>query len=362
MVLLGTLDCDLHRDDVCVSKRVISNSTRLKCHPHSVHCCSHPAGTSSRSCGGACKPATILKSCSHADISVVHRCHHIVIRYGCMQSINVLNDIYYLKWPQVWLEHLCKDNGWTPVLDVNGSEVTFDTQAEISAVQYEGGRFVAYTSSYSFSRIFGKELLIGNALDATRTYTSFENIDPLQQNGLGVFLFLGLTAVAVSMLGYAQACADTNVKDYFVAKQKERDEAENGTFEGGGHGSGGTFNGGGGADGVIVETDFEEVGTMLKGQQAAASSRAAPSIQMRTNKSRERPLSEAFDGFDDAGGEKHLAKKKEKKPKKQETAAQRHSVTSDGQPATSGLGTFVAPNAESTTDLTASTPAGIGDW
>lgn len=268
-----------------------------------------------------------------------------------MQSINVLNDVYYLKWPQVWLEELCKDNGWTPVLDVNGSEVTFDTQAEIEAVQYEGGRFVAYTSSYSFTRIFDKELLIGNAHDGTRTYTSFENIDPLQQNGLGVFVFLGLTAVAVTMLGYAQACADANVKDYFVSKQKERDEAEIG------QGSGGTSNGGGEADDTIVETEFEEVGTMLTGQQAAASSRAAPTIQLRTNKTRERPLSEAFGGFDDAGGEKHLAKKKEKKPKKQETAAQRHSVTSVGQPATSGLGTFVASSAESTTDLTASTPA-----
>lgn len=58
--------------------------------------------------------------------------------YGCMQCINVLNDIYYLKWPQQWLEQVCADNGWTPVLDpATGEAVTFDTQVRHGTIPPE---------------------------------------------------------------------------------------------------------------------------------------------------------------------------------------------------------------------------------
>ena len=95
------------------------------------------------------------------------------------------------------------------MLDENGEQVLFDTMTEISAVQYEGGRFVSYISAYASARSFAKAITINSHT------TSFEHDDPVQANGVGFYAVCVATFMAASFCGWAQACADANVKKYY---------------------------------------------------------------------------------------------------------------------------------------------------
>jgi hypothetical protein len=44
----------------------------------------------------------------------------VLMLYGVLLSINVMNDFSYLKYSQLWLESRCASAGWT---EINGTGV-----------------------------------------------------------------------------------------------------------------------------------------------------------------------------------------------------------------------------------------------
>jgi hypothetical protein len=94
---------------------------------------------------------------------VIFMCLALV--WGVVLTNRMLNDVFYVKWPQPWLVTKCKAAGWTEVL-VDGCTdssdpdcfATFSTQSEIKAVQYSGGHFVR--CSVFDRRIFHSRMLL----------------------------------------------------------------------------------------------------------------------------------------------------------------------------------------------------------
>ena len=79
----------------------------------------------------------------------------LILVLALMLTHGLLNDVYYVKFPQQWLEERCAAAGWTMVMVMgdDGLECeTFTTRAEITACKYEGGHFVEYMNSYAGSR------------------------------------------------------------------------------------------------------------------------------------------------------------------------------------------------------------------
>jgi hypothetical protein len=140
----------------------------------------------------------------------------IFLVLGVIQSFNLLNDLYYLKFPQPWLKKVCADHGWVPLIK-EGEPATFDTRAEIQAVKYVGGRFVKYTTTYSWER-FHSTLIKHDDIE-----TDIESLDPLKTNGQAMFILLSSMMLGATFLGYGQACADTNTKEYYKEAARENE-------------------------------------------------------------------------------------------------------------------------------------------
>jgi len=160
---------------------------------------------------------------------------HLIFMLGCLvlgvvSTLLTLSDTYYLKFPQPWLEKLCYDNGWRPVFQFeNGTETRDGSAADAgeagasnweprdempNAAKYAGGRFVAYQSSTW--RGWTKTITIGE------TVTDIEHLDPGRENGQSLWIIGGFLAIGCLILGYAQACADSNAKNYFQRLDKEK--------------------------------------------------------------------------------------------------------------------------------------------
>lgn len=149
---------------------------------------------------------------------------------GVGKTLLALSDVYYLKFPQPWLEQLCLDNGWEPVVTQDGNETSFEfwePRDEMpNAVKYAGGRFVQYQSSVW--RGWTKEITIGNnSTEYPTKVTEIENIDPGRENGQSPWIIVICIFAGTFILGYAQACADSNAKHFYhLMELDRRDEAK----------------------------------------------------------------------------------------------------------------------------------------
>lgn len=160
--------------------------------------------------------------------------YHIIFMLLCLvwgvtKTLLTLSDVYYLKFPQPWLQNLCKDNGWVPVEDssADGGMAGWEPRDEMpNAIKYVGGRFVKYQSSMLW-RGFKKEIKIGDGSDKyPLTVTGgLEHLDPGRDNGQSPLIILGFIAIGAVILGYAQACADSNAKNFH--QELERVDYEN---------------------------------------------------------------------------------------------------------------------------------------
>ena len=131
----------------------------------------------------------------------------LMLVWGALQAVFVIGDVMYVKFPQPWLETLCEQHGWNPVLDALGNHETFDTMVEIPAGKYSGGRYVSYVKASSWERWEHEEIVRG---DVT---TIIRDLDPMAANGksywlMGLWIVLGLL-----FCGYGAACADTQTKE-----------------------------------------------------------------------------------------------------------------------------------------------------
>ena len=52
--------------------------------------------------------------------------------------------------------------------------------------------------------------------------TNIEHLDPGRENGQSLWIIGGFLAIGCLILGYAQACADSNAKNYFQRLDKEK--------------------------------------------------------------------------------------------------------------------------------------------
>ena len=96
----------------------------------------------------------------------------------------------------------------------------FATKTEIPAQKFTGGRFIDYSSSISFERWWTHSITRG---DIT---TNIEDLDPMQSNGRGTYIFVLGAAVGLILCGYGQACADTQAKEAQKRFEQEIDQAK----------------------------------------------------------------------------------------------------------------------------------------
>lgn len=115
--------------------------------------------------------------------------------WGVTKTLLALSDVYYLKFPQPWLENLCADNGWKPLSEAGEEEGSsfWEPRDEMpNAVKYTGGRFVEYQSSVW--RGWTKQITIGDGTEGyPRIITDITGLDPGKENGqspLVIFVFL----------------------------------------------------------------------------------------------------------------------------------------------------------------------------
>jgi len=122
----------------------------------------------------------------------------VMMLYGALLSINVMNDVSYMKYPQPWLRTRCEEAGWT-LVENTGMVVDGEYVEEL----YEGGRILQYWASYSIGRV-GK----------------LKGTDPLYQYGIGYIWGTCITGVAVVMAGYAQYMAYNSAE---ILKERNED-------------------------------------------------------------------------------------------------------------------------------------------
>jgi hypothetical protein len=59
----------------------------------------------------------------------------VLMLYGVLRSVNVMNDIAYIKYAQPWLEQRCADAGW---LEVAGSPGLYENGTILEYVHADG--------------------------------------------------------------------------------------------------------------------------------------------------------------------------------------------------------------------------------
>jgi len=136
-----------------------------------------------------------------------------VLIIGASRSINAVSDTYYVKYPQPWLQNLCRDLGWVPIQCTDGSDQLCDEQGyeifetetfEVFARKYVNGSFVKWNTN--FDRSFGSALEYGSVR------TDINGLDAARQSGSGITIMLGFSALTVFIAGYAQKFADDATK------------------------------------------------------------------------------------------------------------------------------------------------------
>jgi hypothetical protein len=152
---------------------------------------------------------------------VICMCSALV--WGIILTNRVLNDMYYVKWPQYWLVKACKDAGWKEVLKAGCTDptdpdciATFPTRLEVSTVQYSGGHFIGYQNSFDRSRLKS----VGGLKDGYPAKLQ----DPMVASGVGYYVIVVITVVVMSLLGYAQLYADMGWRASVAEKDRKYEE------------------------------------------------------------------------------------------------------------------------------------------
>ena len=139
-----------------------------------------------------------------------------VLLLGAGRSINAVSDTYYVKYPQPWLQNLCRDLGWVPIPCTDGSAQfcdehdyeVFETESfEVFARKYVNGSFVKWNSNFARSAARDSLLVYGSIS------TDITGLDGMRQTGTGIFILFGVSFFAVLIAGYAQKFADDATKD-----------------------------------------------------------------------------------------------------------------------------------------------------
>lgn len=162
--------------------------------------------------------------------------------WGFKLGLDVLGDIYYLKFPHPWLRKVCEAHGWVPLYTNKTDDASipfafsntpatgydgvseWSAKTEILADQYvagpNGAQFVEYTSVSSMSRWWHGKITLGGVT------TDITDMDPMQTNGFGFYTMTLASMVGLAICGYGQACADTKTKEKFAALAMEEVEKE----------------------------------------------------------------------------------------------------------------------------------------